>query len=429
MIRRAALAFLAASIPIALFAGAADLPDHWRAWRYSRAILQDSSSPNDLQTGTAAEVRLPWDLFAHCNTGCTDLRVVDAEAREVPYELKTDRALTHSEAYDARILENSFAAGKYTQVVGDLGRDAPFYDRVHVETTQPDFIVWAEVALSDDAKTWRIVEARAPIARFRKRSVDGTQTIPFQGLNSRYIRIRIFEADQQFSVTGLTVRREESHPAALAEVPSAFQLANSDDTTETAWTTNFASSRIPVSRLKFGIDTEEFYRAVRVSGSEDGKLWNYRGSGVIYRYRQGASTRESLVIDFPEWPQTEILRVEVINGNDQPLRNARLSLFAVPRRLVFRPQANANYRLLYGSDRAGEPQYDLSHYLDAQKPVYFEFSLGPEEVTANYQDPRPFSERHPSVLWIALGIAIVLIGLTALKTLRAPSPATPNNPS
>src|SRR4030095_5096051 len=100
-------------------------------------------------------------------------------------------------------------------------------------------------------------------------------------------------------------------------------------------------------------------------------------------------------------------------------------------RLVFRPQADANYRLLYGNERAATPQYDLSHYLDSgrAKPVYAVFSLGPEEATANYRDPRPFSERHPSVLWIALVVAIVLIGLTALKTLRAPSPSSPNNPS
>jgi hypothetical protein len=430
MIRRAAFTFFAASILATLVAGAADLPDHWRAWRYSRPVLQDSSQDAS-QAGNPAELRLPWDVFAHCNASCADLRLVDTQGREIPYELRTDRATTNSEAHEARLLENSFAAGKYTQVVGDVGRDAPFYDRVRVETNRADFIVWVEVALSDDAKTWRIVEARAPIARFRKRSVDGIQTIPFRGLNSRYIRVRIFEAEQQFTVTGLTVLREESHPALLAEVPAAFQIANSDDTSETAWITNFASSHIPVSRLKFSTDTDQFYRAVRVSASEDGKLWSYRGSGMIYRYMQGAATRESLAIDFPEWPENHLFRVEVINGNDQPLRNAKLSLLAIPRTLVFKAQANTSYRLLYGNDRAGSPHYDLGRYLEAgpAKPVDLAFSLGAEEATPNYQDPRPFSERHPSVLWIALGIAIVLIGLTALKTLRTPSASSPNNPS
>jgi len=424
---------LAASIFIALLANAADLPDKWRSWRYSRPVLQDSSVQNAPHLANLAEVRLPWELFAYCNAGLSDLRLIDTQGQEVPYILQTDRGTTRSESHQAHILENSFAVGKYTQIVGDLGPDAPFYDRVQIETPLSDFIVWAEVALSDDGKTWRIVESRAPIARFRKRAVEGTQTVSFQGLSSRYIRVRIFDAPQQFSVSGLTVLREESRPTSFAEVPQAFQLANSDDTTETAWTTRLSASRVPVSRLTFTTDTKEFYRAVRISGSDDGKIWNYRGSGVIFRYKQGSKIRESLSVDFPEWPENLLLRVDVINGNDQPLHNAQLSLLAVPRALVFKPQTNASYRLLYGDERAAPPQYDLGRYMNADptasKPTYLSLSLGAEEVTSNYRDPRPFSEQHPEVLWIALGIAIVLIGLTALKTLRAPSPSPPGNPS
>jgi Protein of unknown function (DUF3999) len=411
-------------------ASAADLPDRWRAWRYSRPVVEPASADNT-ESPRPAEITVPWEVFAHCNAGCGDLRITDAQGLEVPYQLKTEHATSRSSSREVRVVENSFAAGKYTQVVGDLGADAPFYDRVRLETPRSDFIAWAEVALSEDAKTWRIVEPRAPIARFRTRSVDGTQTIPFRGLNSRYIRVRIFETDEPFSVTGLTVLREEAHPATLAAVPAVFQLANSDDTTETAWTTDLASSRIPVSQLRFSTETSEFYRAVRIRGSEDGKIWGYRGSGVIYRYKQGNTIRESLSVDLPEWPLSRLLRAEVINGNDQPLRNAKLALFAVPRTLLFRVRPEASYRLLYGNERAGSPQYDLGHYLEAgpAKPVYSSLALGPEEATANYRDPRPFSEQHPSLLWISLGIAVVLIGLTALKTLRAPSPPEPPNPS
>ena len=411
-------------------ASAADLPDRWRAWRYSRSIVEPAA-PDGSQSAQPAEITVPWEVFAHCNAGCGDLRISDAQGQEVPYQLKTERATSRSSSRQVQIIENSFAAGKYTQVVGDLGADAPFYDRVRLETPRSDFIVWAEVALGEDAKTWRIVEPRAPIARFRTRLVDGTQTIPFRGLNSRYIRVRIFETDEPFSVTGLTVLREEAHPATLAAVPATFQLANSDDTTETAWTTDLASSHIPVSQLRFSTETPEFYRAVRIRASEDGKIWSYRGSGVIYRYKQGNAVRESLAVDFPEWPENRLLRADVINGNDQPLHNTRLSLFAVPRTLVFRTQPQGGYRLLYGNERAGSPQYDLGHYLEAgpAKPVYSSRSLGPEETTANYRDPRPFSEQHPSLLWISLGIAVVLIGLTALKTLRTPTPSEPPNPS
>ena len=161
---------------------------------------------------------------------------------------------------------------------------------------------------------------------------------------------------------------------------------------------------------------------MQISSSVDGKLWSYRGSGTIYRYKLGDQVRKSLAIDFPEWREHTILRVSVVNGDDRPLANVSLSLFAVPRKIVFRRQSGGAYRGIYGNERAAAPQYDLAHYFNvgADKPVYAVLALGPEELTSNYLDPRPFSERHPEVLWIALGIAVVLIGLTAVKTLRTP---------
>jgi len=408
----------------ACIATAADLPDRWRAWRYSRVVSANTSDA--WQSAAPAEIPLPWDIFAHCQASCADLRLIEVSGREVPFELRTARETATSESFTTRIIESSFVAGQYTQIVGDLGQQAPFYSVVRVDTGEPDFIVWAEVALSDDAKTWRVVEPRAPIARFRKRSVNGTQTIPFQGLNSRYLRVRIFETAQQFPVTGLTVfSPSEAHPLERIPVPASFTPAKTGDDTEPAWTADLASSHIPVSQLRFTTDSPEFYRAVRVAASADGKEWFDHGSGCIYRYQQAGAIREKLSIDFPEWPENQLLRVEVINNSDQPLRGVALSLYAIPRKLLFKPQPGATYKILYGNQRATAPQYDLGRYLDAgpAKPVYEKVSLGNEEITVNYQDPRPFSERHPEVLWISLAIAIVLIGVTAIKTLRNSSAA------
>jgi hypothetical protein len=127
-------------------------------------------------------------------------------------------------------------------------------------------------------------------------------------------------------------------------------------------------------------------------------------------------------VEFPEAVGNRLLRVEVINGNDPPLMNVHFTVAAAPRTLVFKEVRGQSYRLLYGNEKATTPQYDLARYLDAgpsrlASRVRF---LGPEEETTNYRDPRPFTERHPEVLWSALAVAIFLIGLTAIKTLRAP---------
>ncbi len=416
MMRRIISAVLLTSV-IGFLALAAQLPDKWRSWRYSRAV-QTSQTDAD----GPAEVLLPWEMYAHCQPGCEDVRIVNSSGEAVPYVADGRRVPRNVEEHAAHVVETSFVADRYTQIIGDVGEAHASYDRVKVETSRPDFIVWAEVALSDDAKTWRVVEARAPIAQFRSRAVDGTQTIPFQGLSSRYIRVRIADPSAQFPVSGISVLHEESsHATQTREVAAAFSEEKSGDPTESIWKTTLASLNQPISEVEIAADTREFYRAVRISGSSDGQEWSYWGSGVVYRYTQGSQTRELLRVDFPEATGNKLMRVEVINGNDEPLANLHLALKAVPRTLAFRQVAGQQYRLIYGNEKASRPQYDLGHYFDASrtKPVYRVLSLGPEEETANYRDPRPFTERHPEVLWSALGAAILLIGLTAIKALRS----------
>jgi hypothetical protein len=416
MMRRIISAVLSSSV-ICFLALAAELPDKWRSWRYSRAV-QTSQTDTD----GPAEVLLPWEMYAHCQPGCEDVRIVNSSGEGVPYIAEGRRVPRNVEEHAARVIENSFVADRYTQVIGDLGESHANYDRVKVETSRPDFIVWAEVALSDDAKTWRVVEARAPIARFRSRAVDGTQTIPFQGLSSRYVCVRIADPSAQFPVNGISVLHEESSQAQQTrEVTAAFSEEKSAAPTESTWRTTLASLNQPISELEIATDTPEFYRAVRISGSSDGQEWSYWGSGVVYRYAQGNQTRELLRVDFPEATGNKLVRVEVINGNDEPLANLHLALKAVPRTLAFRQVAGQRYRLIYGNEKALRPQYDLGHYFDsaAKKPVYEILTLGREEETANYRDPRPFTEQHPELLWSALGAAILLIGLTAIKALRS----------
>jgi Protein of unknown function (DUF3999) len=417
MIRRSSVLFVTA----VLFAAAllaVGLPQQWRSWRYSRAVLDPS-----MEGPSHSGVSLPWDLVARCSMNCADVRLIDDRGQEVPFELSVRRADSHSESYNTRLVENSFVHGQYTQLIADAGEKPPLYDRVGVETGKADFIVWAELALSDDEKTWRVVEPRAPIARFRSRSVDGSQTISFQGLNSRYIRVRIFDPEAQFPVSGVLVLFQSSLNPERSEIPASFSPSNLSAPGESAWQANLHSASLPVSEVRFSSDSQEFYRAVRLAGSQDGKLWSYISSGTIYRYLQGDKVRESLHIDFPEAVGNSFLRIEVVNGDDQPLANVKIALFGIPRILLFKQEAGRTYRVLYGNERARAPRYDLARYLDfgPPKPAYRILPLGGEELTSNYADPRPFTERHPVLLWLALAIAVLLLGYTAMRTLRPPA--------
>jgi hypothetical protein len=412
------LAPLTAGLLLALAAASADLPQKWSSWRYWRQL---SPSASDVANAAAAQFTVPWELFSHCAPGCMDLRLIDQSGAEIPFLLNTQSSPRPANSErNARILENSFVAGQYTQVVGDLGSESDF-DRVTVQTSRSDFLVWTEVALSDDGRTWRTVEPHAPIARFRSRSIEGTQTLSIHALGSRYIRLRISNPPEKFPVNGLLVSRAEEPSASRSEVHFNFAESASAQPVESVFEASLASPNQPHSEVRLQTDTAEFYRGIRVAGSKDGQEWSYFGSGFVYRYKQGDKIRELLAVEYPEVSGYRRIRVEVINGDDQPLRNVTLRCAALARTIALRYTPGTRYRLLYGNDKAGHGQYDLANYfhVSAEAQPILTLSVGPEEITGNYRDPRPFTERHPGLLWVALGIAILLVGLTAVKTLRS----------
>jgi Protein of unknown function (DUF3999) len=401
---------------------AADLPPAWRSWLYSRSI--ESPHPDVLNYLT-----IDRQTFAHSENHLADLRVIDDLGNEQPFELKNRLAPPPQPvSLPATLRENSFVPGQFTQIVVDLGDRANFHSSLHVQTSESDFINWVQVAASDDAHVWRIVKPRAPISRFRKENLEGSQTILYSENNARYLRLRIQEPAGQFPVTGVEVfaspgieKEEPSAAAVLAMRPPD----SAGSPSQTQWTIDLGSTTIPVAELNFDTNQSEFYRAVRIQTSLDQKEWQPAGGGEIFRYAAGGSIEESLRVRCYETWGARYWRVEILNASDAPLSSVRMSVAMSLRFVLFRPRESRAYRLLYGNDRVSAPQYDFARTLRIQpNEVLLHLNLGSEESTTNYADPRPFTERHPNLLWFALGIAIALLGYAALRALRTPSNAT-----
>jgi hypothetical protein len=397
-----------------------DLPSAWRSWRYSRPIASE-------QADALNYVVLDREVFSHTENQLADLRIIDDLGHELPFEVRSQITPPPQPVQLAATLrENSFVPGQFTQVVLDLGERASFHNSVRVQTTESNFINWVDVAASDDAHQWRIVNARAPISRFRKENLEGNQLVRYSENNARYLRVRIQEAAHTFQVTGMEVF---SSPAFNSETPaesgallSAAVLPDSNGgASQTLWTVDLGAAAIPIARFNFETTQPEFYRAVRLLNSSDQKEWQSVGGGEIHRFLVNGRIEESLGVQCYEMWGPRYWRVEVLNASDAPLSEVRLSLTMPLRFALFHPAQGRSYRLLYGNFRATAPQYDLARTLHIQaNELMAHQGLGAEEATSNYSDPRPFTERHPNLLWLALGIAVILLGYAALRAMRTP---------
>jgi hypothetical protein len=131
--------------------------------------------------------------------------------------------------------------------------------------------------------------------------------------------------------------------------------------------------------------------------------------------------------------------IEVENGDDQPLPIARVRLEMRQRKLCFDvandmssgrvggagraagPDASGGLMLYYGDPTLLAPVYDYGRlFVPAAKPLAV--TLGPEQLNPAYQPPpaevRPFTERHPEVLWVVLIAVVCVLGTVAMKSSR-----------
>lgn len=402
---------------------AAPLPKPWQHWRYSRAINVSPVNATQL-----VSLVLPEDVYRHAQPSLADLRIIDDTGAEVPYARLSLHGSTNSAAIPTKLIENSFEPGHYTQLVVGAGKQPPFHNAVRIETPQSDFIEWVSVEASDDARNWRIVQPRAPIFRFQQQGHSGTQTVTYSENNALYLRIRILDGDKQFPVSGASILHQTSQPPERAAWNITLTPEVHPPAGRTVWDANVGKGDVPISEVRFDVPAPlEFIRSVELSSSSDRQTWSTWASGEIYRYRPGGAdnrVEENLTVALPyASPTGRYWRVEIFNGNDAPLEGVAPHLYVTPLHIIFERQSGRSYRLLYGEDRAAAPNYDLPRRLDAEQELAAaEVYVGAEQENSNYADPRPWSEQHEVLLWVVMGLAVLLLGYSALRSLRRSSP-------
>jgi Protein of unknown function (DUF3999) len=419
-VARSFAASLAAMSLIALgtFANPSDrstLPDAWKNWRYSRAIELPPTETTQL-----AEVVVADDIYRHIAMGLKDLRVIDTQGSETPYVMFTLGGEKRTETLSSTLHEKSFSPGKYTQAVVEITGQAPFHNSIEIDSRENNFIEWVSVEASDDAHIWRIVQERAPIFRFEKEGRNGTQVVQYSDNNSRFLRVRILDGEKQFPITGAKVTRQVSGPSERTALEIAAMEQPQSAARQSLWDADLETAALPVSEIRFEVAPSEFVRCVYVSASDDKKEWNTIASGQIYRFHQGDKVQEQLTVPISYGGATgRYWRVTVENGNDAPLANGSVRLYTTPRHVVFEQQPGKGYSLIYGQERVQAAEYDLGRRVDAaQERTAIPGKLGPEEVNAAWVDPRPWTETHAVFLWGVLLIAVIVIGSTAIQSMR-----------
>jgi hypothetical protein len=407
----ATLVFCTLAVPVVR----AQLSEEWKNWQYFRPITPEAVEPDLVRVTLAVEV------YGLAQSSLADLRLIDEGGSEVPFVLYARVGQEERKWRRGELTNLGFTPGDYTQVIVDVGADGELHNALEIQTGINEFFAWVEVAASEDQEAWRIVRDKGPIYRFEDVN-EGNTLISYPETRSRWLRLRILEEERRFPVYGCRIAYEIVEEPERVALPSVLGFDTQAPADESRWQVDLGVANVPASAVSFEAAQPEFHRAVRVQVSEDGDTWRSVGRGDIYRYLAPgeAENREpsSMRVPFSE-ARGRYWRVSVLNRNDAPVEGLGPTLEGTPRHVVFRPEPDQSYRLLYGNSRVSSPEYDLARLTPREELERApSVDLGSEGRNVGYVSPEPWTEQHPAVMWLALGLAVIVLGFIAVRSLR-----------
>ncbi len=385
------------------------LPRAWRHWKYFRWIrVSEAPQPR------LVALIVPVAVYAQAQPGLVDLRIIDDRGDEVPFAEITFSGSTLTTYLPRGGVEARSVPGQYTDYILNLGpRPQPcnFLALTGSPTNPPAL---AQIDASDNGRDWRPARVRAAIGDWPNPMLEFPET------TASFLRLRIFHQTGRLAMQTMAAGKLERIPPDRAPVTALLAPEASTTSRTTLWQIDLHGAA-PVDEADFETSQPAFSRQTSIFSSTNDQDWELAGEGVIFRTVRGSTPAERLSVTFPP-RRARYWRVELRNGNDPPLAAVQLRLSMTPRRIVFREEPGRTYLLLYGQSEAPPPQYDLAQSVSEETlraaPVLA--NAAAEQTNANWIDPRPWSEKHSAVLWVATILAVLILGFAAVRALREP---------
>lgn len=388
---------VAAALGLALAASASAATVDRTGFRYARE-LQAPPGP----------VRFDPDgpLFAHTRPDFADLRILDADGRQVPWR-RLPPAGTPTRTR-VPVLSRGGEPGNVVALL-DLGPRRRIHNSIELEFPAGELFASVVVLGSHDRRRFvRIAEVHSAELESAIRSPE----VSYPPTDFRYLQVRATAVGR---VVGATVAYTPPQPA-LRRVEARTTMRRRGISTVVDLDLGFEN--VPVDRIDVDATTRRFDRPVTVTFSNHAdRGFTFAGSGRVVRFRSVSHT--SVLAG----AAARYFRLEIANGDDPPLAGLRVTALAQPRTLLLPSGFRPPYRLLYGNPRVRAPRYDFAAIppdelpRDRARPG----RLGAEAENREFEPPedtRSFAERHPVVVQAALVLAALAVAGAGLLALR-----------
>ena len=416
---------------IVLLAVAAAAPSI-RYFRYEREMfVQTNAGALASQASGPKQTCATLDagVFAQAAPGLADLRLY-RETTETPYVVREAMPVEQQQPEIAPLNLGKRGAHTTFEAAMPEGR----YSDVNLDVTAKNFIATVAVTGSQTEGGREGTELGLfTIFDLSGQRLGRSTVLHLPQSDFRYLYFAIAGPVKPEDVAGLSVER-------VSEKQTYVTVADTNQVTQKghATTAQFkVPANVPVERVEFVVGAEpvNFSRDVTVraapiltkelpsgtdapGGYSSGNLLRVHGTHDGRRIDEEDLTVDAPFVDFGVWNSTWTVTID--NGDDAPLALTDVKLEMAERKLCFDAAAGAAYTLYFGDAALTAPRYDYAT-LFAPEADAVQATLGAEKQNPEYRtrpDGRAFTERHPGLLWVALLLVVVVLGVVAVRTAR-----------
>jgi len=358
------------------------------------------------------------EIWQHSRADLGDIRLYTAAGREVPYRSSLDQARSQTRQSDARLLQLGSTGGRTTFFLEVPQSDE--YNRVILKLKTRNFIAKASVDAMDDIHGRQSTHLGVyTLYDFSRENLGCNFAIQLPAASRfRFLRLTLSKEVPPRDVEAASIAFRQEKKAGYTAIAASPSIQQEGKNTVVRWT---SAEPVPLERVLFQVDPSElnFMRPVHVE-DKDGRAV---GAGQISRIRLQRGGKlvdsENLAVDVC-CSHSTAYSATIENGDDPPLHLTAVRPMFVSRKFYFGPQNERELKLYYGYPKLAAPTYDYAKLFQEElRPA--EAGLGPGQhnpAFTGYPDDRPWSERHPAVLWIALLLAVAGLGAVALRGLK-----------
>ena len=355
------------------------------------------------------------EIWDHARPDLADLRLYGGEA-QVQYVLSEQIGGVSAEEQDARILNLGSIAG-HTDFDIDVGKIRE-YDRVRLRLDARDFVVTASVVGANTLAPGAATKlGSSTLYDFTREALGSNSTLKLPPSSFRYLHVRMSAGIRPPQVKGATVSNLREQRANWMNAGACAVPEQKDRVTVVACD---VPGKVPLNRILFQVGSSQvnFRRTVGVVDSKGLQV----GAGEISRVRLSRAgvlvISEDLAVSVLG-ALTRRLTLTIDNGDNPPLAVTSVQPQSVERRVYFGPQGKTALELYYGDEKLSAPIYDYAKFFHLDESAT-EARFGPgahNDAYTGRPDARPWSERHPAVLWGALLLAVAVLAAMAIRGL------------